>query len=119
MDSIKPPCRANGAPSNPCYSRVHDQIAEHRFDLTGAWSGWKLRAGKLVSPFGRKFAPAQLEILWTLRHGLIDALIADALHGPTIFDQLREHLHTVRLDATNDDASEFATECTQTRLPGL
>lgn len=60
MDAWKPPCRANGQPSNPCYSRLYDQIAQGRFDLTGNWYGWKFRAGSLISPIGRKYAPANL-----------------------------------------------------------
>ena len=115
----KPPCRANGEPVNPCYSRTWDQIVEGKFVLTGAWSGWKIQAtGKLVGPGGLKFSPSHLVMLWQLRRGLFEALRSEALNGPTVFKQMH-NLWDAVTDAANDDGTGLAVEATQARLPGL
>lgn len=113
-------CRPdNSAPINPCFSRVYDQLVEGKFELTGAWSGWKVQAtGKLVGPGGQKFNPTQLSTLWKLRRGLVDAVITDTFNGPIVLKQLGSHWNTI-VDAANDDGTELAGNGTQTNFVGF
>lgn len=113
-------CRPDAsAPVNPCYSRVYDQLVDGKFVLTGVWSGWKIRGdGKLVGPGGVKFSPVHLTMLWKLRGELIQAMIADALNGPTVLQNLANRWGPV-LDAANDDAPDAARYYAQTFFPGF
>jgi len=99
-------CRPDAsAPVNPCYSRVYDQLVDGKYELSGTWSGWRIKGdGKLHGPGGVKFTPVHLSTLWKLRRDLLDAMIADAFNGPTILQQLNSLRHTVG-EAANDDGS--------------
>ncbi|MBS0582138.1 MAG: hypothetical protein JSS42_03450 [Proteobacteria bacterium] len=118
--SVECPCRPDtSAPVNPCFSRVYDQLVEGKFELTGAWSGWRVRGdGKLVGPGGAKFNPAQLSMLWKLRRDLLDAIITDAFDGPTVLKQLDALRYAIG-DAANDDGTELAIESPQTFFAGF
>ena len=113
-------CRPDpSAPRNPCYSRVYQQLVEGKFELTDAWSGWKLRGdGKLVGPGGAKFSPVHLNMLWKLRRDLLDAMIADAFDGPTVLKELSDRWH-VGLHAANDDDANRPDPLSQAFLPGF
>jgi hypothetical protein len=46
---------------------VYDQLVEGIFELTGQWSGWRIRGdGKLIGPGGIKCSPTYLATLWKL-----------------------------------------------------
>jgi hypothetical protein len=107
------------SPVNPCYSRVYDQLIDGKFELTGAWTGWKIRGdGKLTGPGGVKFSPVHLTVLWKLRRDLLDAMITDAFTGPTVLNQLANRWNPVT-EAANDDGSDFAGNGHQTAFAGF
>ena len=117
---VECPCRPDpSTPVNPCFSRVYDQLVEGKFELTGPWTGWKVRGdGKLTGPGGVKFSPAHLSMLWKLRRDVLDAVIADAFNGPTVLQQLDSLRYAVD-DAANDDDAGTATDSAQAFLPGF
>ena len=107
------------APVNPCYSRVYDQLVEGKYELTGPWSGWRIKGdGKLYGPNGAKFSPWHLLTLWSLRRELLEAMAADTLNGPTVLKQLHSLRDAVG-NAANDDSAGSTLEPTQAFLPGL
>jgi len=59
-----PPCLVSGDRPSPCARTVMEQRIEGRYDLTGDFAGWKIRAGKLLGPGGAKFSPASLQAAW-------------------------------------------------------
>lgn len=104
---------------NSCYSRVYDQLVDGKFEFTGSWSGWKIRGdGKLTGPGGVKFSPVHLTVLWKLRRDLVDAVVADTLHGPTILKNVADRWSPV-LSAANDDGADASRAITQAFLPGF
>ena len=113
-------CRPNpAAPVNPCYSRVYEQLVEGKFELTGPWTGWRVKGdGKLHGPGGVKFNPTQLSMLWKLRRDLLDAMITDAFHGPTVLQQLDCLRYTTDC-AANDDGTGLTIEPAQTFFAGF
>ena len=114
------PCRPDAsAPVNPCYSRVYDQLVEGKYELTGHWTGWKIRGdGKLCGPGGIKCSPAHLSAFWKLRRGLVEAMTADAFNGPTVLQQLHGLRDAVG-DAANDDGARSTLEPTQAFFAGF
>jgi len=118
--TVNCPCRPDtSAPVNPCYSRVYDQLVEGKYEFTGYWTGWKIRGdGKLCGPGGVKFSAAHLAMLWKLRREVLEALIADALNGPTVLDHLANRWHAGN-NAANDDGTSLTGRDCQAAFPGF
>ena len=100
------------APVNPRFNRVYDQLVEGKYELTGPWTGWRIRAdGKLVGPHGEKISPNYLSVFWKLRRELVDAMVTDAFNGPTVLKKLDSLRHAVG-EAMNDDGAGLTAETT-------
>jgi hypothetical protein len=59
-----PPCCPDGRVTNVCARTVYAQRVEQLYRLSGDWTGWRLKAGKLHGPGGITFTPATLALAW-------------------------------------------------------
>lgn len=57
----RPPCWPDRMPCpNDCAAKLLNQHAHNHVELTGPWSGWKLRGRDLVSPTGLRLSPERV-----------------------------------------------------------
>jgi len=59
-----PCCQPNGRINNGCAANVHRQRVEGHYQLSGAWTGWKIQGNKLIGPQGLRFTPQTLANAW-------------------------------------------------------
>ena len=58
---MRPPCWPDGKPCpNTCAGDLHRRIVDNHVDLTGPWTGWRLRGRDLVSPAGDRITPERI-----------------------------------------------------------
>lgn len=64
--TTRPPCWSEGQKCpNDCAAALLQQQAHNHFNLTGPWSGWRLRGRDLVGPGGERVSPERLRgLLW-------------------------------------------------------
>jgi hypothetical protein len=54
---MQPPCLKPGLSMNPCARQLYQEKVLGHIDLTGEWTGWRLRGRDLIAPDGTRVNP--------------------------------------------------------------